>query len=102
KVRISGGVNRERIATAQQFDQEGIVIRGRDVGELFVCVRPLVHDPEIELFDVPGLRLIEVLYADADMVAAPACERRSGVFWGEFEVAHDCSPLRAIRKFPAT
>src|SRR5262245_61411916 len=80
KVRIPGRVNRQRIAAAQQFDQESIIVRGGDVGELFVSVGPFVHNPEIELFDVPVLRLIEVFHAHAYMVAAPACERRSGFF----------------------
>ena len=38
-------------------------------------VSPIVRaNPEIELLDVPVLRLIEVFHAHADVVAAPACE----------------------------
>jgi hypothetical protein len=50
---------------------------------------------KIELFDVPVLRLIEVFNAHAYVVTAPACERRNGFFWGEFEIAHDRSPVLA-------
>src|SRR5262249_9959765 len=68
---------------------------GGDVSKLFVGVGPFVHNPEIELLDVPVLRLIKVFYAHAYVVAAPACERRSGLFWGEFEIAHNRSPVLA-------
>jgi tRNA(Phe) wybutosine-synthesizing methylase Tyw3 len=54
-----------------------------------------VHNAKIELFDVPVLRLIEVFNAHAYVVTAPACERRNGFFWGEFEIAHDRSPVLA-------
>ena len=74
KVGIPGSVDRRRIAATQQFDQEGVVVRGGDIGELLVGIGPFVHNPEIELLDVPVLRLIEVFHAHADVVAAPACE----------------------------
>src|SRR5579862_3388164 len=47
KVGILGSVDRQRIAATQQFDQEGVVVRGCDIGELLIGIGPFVHDPEI-------------------------------------------------------
>jgi hypothetical protein len=74
KVRIPGSVDWQGIPATQQFDQKCVVVCGCDVGELLVAIGPFVHDPEIELLDVPVLRLIKVFHAHADVVATPACE----------------------------
>ena len=50
KVSVSRGFNWQRIAATQQLDQERVVVRGSDVGEVFVAVSALRGSPA-------GLRL---------------------------------------------
>src|SRR5262247_2517689 len=67
--------NRAGLAVAEQLDEERIVRRRRKVGKVLIRVGPLVHDPEIELLDVPSFRGSEVRHAHGNVVALRRGER---------------------------
>src|SRR5262249_53872227 len=85
--------NRPGLAVAEQLDEERIVRCRRKVGKVLIRIGPLVHDPEIELLDVPSFRGSEVRHAYGNVVALHRGERALLVTSRNVDDGHDGTPV---------
>src|SRR5215467_5816165 len=93
--------NRAGLAVAEQLDEERIVRCWREVGKVLIRIGPLVHDPEIELLDVPSFRGSEVRHAHGNVVAPHRSERTLLVTSRNVDDGHD-GALVVLQWYEAT
>src|SRR5262245_4922521 len=85
--------NRAGLAIAEDFDEERIVRRGREVSQVLIRIGPFVHDPEIELLYVPLLGGSEVRHPHGNVVALHGGERTVLVASRNVDDRHDGAPF---------
>src|SRR5262249_21273412 len=93
--------NRAGLAISEQLDEERIVRCRRKVGKVLIRIGPLVHDPEIELLDVPSFRGSEVWHAHSNVVALHQGERTLLVTSRDVDHGHDGAPV-VLQRYEAT